>query len=377
MELVKLFGLTVSCLLGLILIGRMLQLRTLLLALDLGVLDLLQLFFLMSPLFMLLIAPISCMLSVFLTFLRMSSDNELTALKASGVSLFRMLPAPLLFCALVTTLTYGVSFYGISTCYDAFKVRLVELARTKSRLAIQPGIFNQEYPNLTIYARKVDPATSSFKDIFVEDRTNRSVKVVVTAPSGQVHFDHDTGDIRIEFRNGSIFKNQGDSLTLLKFGKYSVRLPFANMVGGISLSGEEKPKEMSFAQLGELLEQGNADMRYSTRNFNKIHTEYYKRLTLPLGCFILGLFALPMAVFFQGLNQKYGLLLALVFFLVYYSVFSVGVSMGESGASNPGLALWVPNLLFALFSVMGFRYANLERLPSIVVWATRLRRRSA
>ena len=74
-EIANLFVLAVGVLLTLILISRAVQMRELFLGLDLGILDTVLLFGYMTPLFLMLVIPIACMLSVFLTFLRMSTDR--------------------------------------------------------------------------------------------------------------------------------------------------------------------------------------------------------------------------------------------------------------------------------------------------------------
>ena len=110
-EHMKTFLLSASVLLLFILLGRALQLRDMLMGLELSVLDTLKLFGFLSPFFMLIICPIACMLAVFLTFLRKSTDRELVALKAGGVSLYQMLPAPLFFSALCAGLGFLISIY--------------------------------------------------------------------------------------------------------------------------------------------------------------------------------------------------------------------------------------------------------------------------
>jgi lipopolysaccharide export system permease protein len=63
------------------------------------------------------------MLAVFLTFLRMGTDLESVALRASGVSLYQMLPAPLVFCALCTAAACAVSFWGVAWGMENFRPR--------------------------------------------------------------------------------------------------------------------------------------------------------------------------------------------------------------------------------------------------------------
>ena len=144
-EHLSLFLLIGSCLLGLILVGRMLQLREMLLSQNLGVFDVLRLFFYLSPVFLLLLTPIACMLSIFLTFLRMSADRELTALKASGVSLYQLLVAPIAFGTLCTLFSLYIGLFGLSWGMEQFKHSLIEFARTKTKLSLQSGVFNQAF----------------------------------------------------------------------------------------------------------------------------------------------------------------------------------------------------------------------------------------
>ena len=75
LEHAKTFFLSMAVLLLFILMGRALQLRDMLLGLELNIWDTLRLFGYLSPFFLLIICPIACMLAVFLTFLRMSTDS--------------------------------------------------------------------------------------------------------------------------------------------------------------------------------------------------------------------------------------------------------------------------------------------------------------
>jgi lipopolysaccharide export system permease protein len=187
-EHVYLFLLIGSCLLGLILVGRMLQLRELLLSQNLGVLDILRLFVYLSPFFMLLLTPIACMLSVFLTFLRMAADRELTALKASGVSLYQLLPAPLLFCGACTLFSLYVSLYGVSWGMEQFKVSLWSSRALKPNFHYRPAysIRNSWSHHLCAaggFGFRRHPLR------LCQDKTSKGLTTTVVAPVGSVTTD--------------------------------------------------------------------------------------------------------------------------------------------------------------------------------------------
>jgi len=374
LELLKLFSLTVSCLLGLILVGRMLQLRTLFLSQNIGFLNILQLFLFLTPFFLLLITPIASMLSVFLTFLRMSTDNELTALKASGVSLYRMLPAPIVFCTLCTLFSFFISFWGLAWGMDMFKTKLYSFAKTHSQFALQPGVFNKEFPGVTFYAHQVDNETGEMKFVFVRDESIQGTSVVVVAPEAKIISTPQKAEVKIVFKKGKIFRESGEELNVLKFGTYSVKLDLGKLLGSFNFS-EKKAKDMPFSMLSAIRDNPNLAPSQSPRFLRKINTEYFKRLTLPLGCLILGMFAIPIAYVFRGLKQQYGLLLSMGLFLVYYTMFSIGVSMGEAGTIPPIYGLGAPNILYIFVALIGSKYANEERTLPLVEWIMHLRLR--
>ncbi|MBI5519788.1 MAG: LPS export ABC transporter permease LptF [Desulfovibrio sp.] len=377
-EHIHLFLLIGSCLLGLILVGRMLQLREMLLSQNLGVFDIMRLFVYLSPFFMLLLTPIACMLSVFLTFLRMAADRELTALKASGVSLYQLMPAPVIFCTLCTLFSLFISLFGVSWGMEQFKHSLMEFARTKTKLSLQAGVFNQEFPGLTIYAQKVDLDSGEIRFVFVQDKTSKNFTTTVVAPEGTVTTDSENEQIKVVFKNGRIFRREGEKLDVLSFGTYSVRLPLGNMLRKMGFE-RTSPKELSFEQLLEL-DRDNAKMKaaFDQDRERKVKVEIQKRLALPFACIVLGLFSVPIASVFRALKQQHGLILALGVFLVYYSMLSVFESMGESRLVPPAVGIWVPNALFAALGYTFLRQAVRERVPASVLWAIqKLPKRSA
>lgn len=363
----QLFLLIGSCLLVLILVGRMLQLREMLLSQNLGPLDVLRLFFYLSPMFMHLLAPIACMLSVFLTFLRMSSDRELTALKASGVSLYQLLAAPIAFSVLCACFSLYIAVYGLSWGMEHFKLSLLEFARTKTKLSLQSGVFNQEFPGLTIYAQQVDLDSGEIRFVFVQDKTSRDFTNVVVAPEGVISTDPVKEQLLVLFRNGRIFRREGEKLDILQFGTYSVRLPLGNMLTSMGFKGAS-PKELSFARLLEYDNDPKLLKELDQTRARRVKVEIQKRLALPLACVVLGLFSVPIACVFRALKQQHGLVLALGVFLVYYSMLSVAESLGESRLIPPFIAIWTPNVLFAFAGVAFLRQAVQERVPLAVLW---------
>jgi lipopolysaccharide export system permease protein len=369
-ELAQTFVMCVVALLSLILIGRGLQMRDLILGLDFSFLDIALLFLYMMPMFLVMVLPISCMLSVFLTFLRMSTDRELIALKAGGVSIYQMLRAPAVFSVLCSVLALLISLHAISWGMNNFRASILHIANTRARVVVQPGVFNKDIFGLTLFARKVDPISGKLHQVIFEDTTQKkNTSITVLAPEGEIVTDAANGSLVFRLQNGRIYRVDNDNVSILEFGEYVVNLDLDKIFASVDL-GDVKPKEMSWDSLMAMHEDKNAP---NARFQNKVEVEIQKRWALPVACLVLGLFALPLSCAFEGVKRQLGVVLALVMFLLYYSVFSLGLSTGESGLLPPVVGLWAANALFALGAVVGLRQANRERAPSFTRMGRRVR----
>lgn len=370
-EIAFLFILGAGVLLTLILISRAVQMRELFLGLNLGVLDTVLLFGYMTPLFLMLVIPIACMLAVFLTFLRMSTDRELIALRAGGISIYQLLPAPLLFSIFCTFLTLWVSLHWLSWGMGHFRSTILDIANTRARIVVQPGVFNTDFPNIVLFARQVDPATGEMSQVLVDDRSRPERNMIILAPYGRIDTDQERGELVFNLDKGQIYTSHDESSSVLSFTEYTVRLPLDSLFKSLDL-GEVRPREMSWKQLSTITrtEALKVDVGYA----NKLDVERQKRWAYPAACLALTLFVLPLATAFEGLHRQTGLLLALGMFFIYYSLMSLGFSMGESGTLPPVIGLWAPNILFFILGLYGLWLSARERSPRIVELLARLRK---
>lgn len=360
-ELAQSFVLCFVSLLALILIGRGLQMRNLFLGLDLSGADAALLFFYMVPMFMLIVVPFSCMLSVFLTFLRMSTDRELVALRAGGVSLYQLLPGPLIFCLLCALMNIGVSLYGVSWGMGNFRTTVLDIANNRARIVVQPGVFNQDIFGLTLFARQVNPETQEMRNVIFEDRTqDKKNRLTILASSGSITTEPATGSILFTLKDGYIYRADGQQFGTLGFDAYEVRLDLSKVFSGVDI-GEVRPKEMSWNMLQAAYAAQKAP---SERFLLKVAVERQKRWALPAACVILGLFSMPLACMFEGVRRQMGVILSLVMFLVYYSMLSLGLSIAESGKISPALGLWLPNVFFFFAGCLGMYFTVREQVPT-------------
>ena len=353
-ELVTIFGVCLGAVLVVLLIGRLLQMRELVMGQDISVLDLGRLFVYLSPFFMSLLIPVYCMLAIFLTFLRMGTDRELIALRAGGLGIYRFLPGPLVFSLMGVCCCGVMTLYGISWGMDHFRQTVYDLARTEATLKLSPGVFNKDFSGLTIFALRVDPKTGDMERVFVEDATDGNLRTTIVAPRGRIATDPERGEMFFLLTDGTIYRYTNDEIDEIGFASYQVRMDLGRLLGGIGGLGDKRIKSLSLEEIRARLAGLDAGTAEQVQKRRDLKAELYKRYALPVACLVLGLFAIPLAFLFQGMNRQYGLVLVLGFFMLYYSLFSLGMVLAETGDLGPGVAMWMPNVVFALLTMGGF-----------------------
>ena len=369
-EICFLFFLTWSGLISLLLVGRLLQLRELFLHQQVSTLDILRLFVFLSPFFLFMLIPVACLLSIFLVFLRMSNDRELIALKSGGVSLYQILPAPIIFSLSASILALVISLGGISWGFDNFRRTALELAHSKTQMVLQPGIFHKDFPGLTIYAKNVD-ADQRLRQVFVEDQTRPEITAMIVAPVGYVVTEPTEGRILFALEHGRIYRMQRNAITELRFDSYLVRLDLDQLLMGIS-QREPRPKEMSWSELRSWSAMPDLVEVRGEEFANRVAVEIQKRWVVPVACLILGLLAIPLAQAFEGLKRQYALILIMGVFFVFYGMFSTGIVIAELGIVPAYLPLWGQMFLFGTIAALGIWLAARERGLRIGDWVAHL-----
>ncbi|MFW5730407.1 MAG: LPS export ABC transporter permease LptF [Desulfonatronovibrionaceae bacterium] len=349
-EVSLIFTVTLCSMVCLIVIGRMVDLKEVFVGQNVEFLDIIKAFVFLSPSFMGLIIPIACLLSIFLCFLRMATDRELTALQTSGISIKNLVFAPLLFSLAAFAFTLLVSMELVAWGADNFRSIALDMIRNQTRISVQPGVFNQHIPGLTIYTRRTDLESGTLEEVFIRDEATSRSPVAIIAPRGRIVSDQEQGVVVFILEKGRMYSwDQGEDLAVVSFGEYRVKLDLLGLVGGSGLK-EKEPEEMSWKELQTARAQTDQD----TELYRLTVLEQHKRFALPLACVILGFFAVPLGMSLQGVGRHWGLFLAVLCFIVYYSMFTAGYSLGEVGVVPLSLALWIPNICFALLAAGGF-----------------------
>ncbi len=353
-EMFVVAGLAMAALLGLITLGRMLQLRELFLVQGVGLTHLLRLFGYLVPFFLTVLAPAAAMLGVYLTAARMVAERELVALRAGGIGLGPLVVPSLGACLMAAALTLWAGLWGVAWGMEGFRETVVELARVQTNLRLQPGVFTQPAPGLTLYARQLRHPDGSLEDVFVQD-TSRGERLTITAPRGRLAVEGATGRLIVSLEEGILVREGAAGTSRIAFGQYAVSVDLVAMMTGVRL-GNPSPKEMGWEELWRLYQgqQGMEDANFARR----VAIEIHKRPALALACPLLGLTMLALALVAESTRRQWGLVVGMGVFFVYYLLLSAGMSLAEGGVVPPAVGVWAPSVLFAMMAVLLLNIAS-------------------
>ncbi len=333
------------------------------------------------PFFLQFIVPMAVMISVLLVFLRMSADNEIIAIKASGVSLFKLLPPVLTFGVIGCLLTAFMGIYALPAGRMATKALLYEMAANHIDIGLKQRQFIHSFRNVLLYVNEIDTTSKSLKDVFIEDRRTADVRTTVVAPRGRMISQPEQAIVLLKLENGTIHQvdvHEGTA-TAIRFKSYDIRLDTPRPPTKAS-GGTKDEEEMN---LGELYDAIRHPKEKKAQYYITL-MEWHKKFSLPVACVLLSFLGVPLGIQVRSSKKTFGVGLGLGYFLLYYLMLSAGWVFGEAGVYPPLIGMWVPNLVTLAMGLFLFHRSLHERplpWPSLkhtrLFQAFNLRRRSA
>ena len=129
------------------------------LELNIGLADFIRLFSYIFPNIFLYTIPMSAMMGVTIGFARLSSDSEILALKASGISMYQILPPVIIVATLIALLTSFVSIKLIPLSAVSMRQLSYQLLKEKIRNGIKEHEFTEALGDVVVYVDKIDKAS--------------------------------------------------------------------------------------------------------------------------------------------------------------------------------------------------------------------------
>ena len=148
--------------------------------------------------------PMAVLVSTLMAFGQMAHDNELTALKAAGVSLYRVM-APVLVAA--TFLCAGMIAFNdwvLPESNHRLASLIIDIGRKKPTVDIEPGVFVDEFPGYQIWIGSKSERSEEIRDVVVTVLHDDRSPDILVAPTGRLYYQDQGNTLYIDLYGGEM-----------------------------------------------------------------------------------------------------------------------------------------------------------------------------
>ncbi len=311
----------------------------------------LKVFFYNIPFLLTFSVPMSVLTAVLLMFGRLSSDNEINAMKASGLSLWQIATPVILASVFLSLFCLVVNGSLAPASHWAQRRVLVELGVTDPLSLLEEGRFTRDIPGFLIYVGKKEHNHAT--DVHIYELGPQGVKHSIRAKSGKFVVDHEHRKMLVtlyDARDEQPDPNNPNNLTQMKGGTGSVaELPID--LKDVMQRGTVKKKAPDMTY-GEVLE-AIRDVRQAYPGVKeedlavirmKLVVDANQRLALALSCFAFTLLGIPLGMKSHRKETSigFGISILLVFFFYFFII--IADSLVGHPQLRPDLIIWIPIL---------------------------------
>jgi len=360
-----------------------------------------------------LVVPMAVLVSTLMAFGSMSQNNEIAIMKATGISLYKMLIPPLLASLLIAILLVQFNNNVYPNANHAARVLGQDISKKKPTLTLVPGVFSQEVPPYSILVRDINNLTDEVRQVTIYDFSNYQNPNIITAKKAKLYFSKSQDKLIMDLWDGEIhtsniisnnnyrkiiyrkhkiimnsedfsFKESSsedlsrgdremsasdmrqivDSLKNLR-EQYLTELNNkikSNISTSSQINSVVGKQKIRLNQIIRLVEDKINNTKYSvnaslsrlifnTKTSNKYWVEIHKKYSLPVACIIFVLIGAPLGMMTRkgGFGVAAGI--SLVFFLIYWSFLIGGEKLADRGLLSPFWGMWAANFFLGVFGI--------------------------
>ncbi len=298
-----------------------------------------------------LMTPVAVLLASLFTTGKLAANNELTAMKAGGMSIYRYM-LPLMSVAFFVSCV-SVYFSGWIVPYanqHKFSIERKYLSKSLESSA-QTNIYLQDGWRRIIYIAFLDGTTNSGTRTSIQEFSDTSLITISQRWDGlQFLWDSTSQQWTMKYGQHRIVTRNGEQLTT--FDSYT----FTNLTFSPKdiIKKVEKPEEMNYTELGEFITRQQSSGNDAARWL----VDYHNKVAFPFASVIVVLFGIPFSFGKRrgGIALQVGISAAIVF--IYMVFMKISNVFGYNGDLNPLLTAWIANIIFFTAGVVNIFRVN-------------------
>ncbi len=346
------FFLALGILTCIFLLGNLLQLTNLVINKGVSLATVGEVFLLYVPILLGYTLPIACLVSVILTFSRLSADNEILALRASGVHVLQLL-TPFVFIGIIMSLFCIIlNERIIPYAFDKQYRILRNLGVENPTALLEAGLFIHAFEKQILFIHKIED-NKLYNITIYQPQPNGPTRTII-AKKGEFTPVPGEDKIKLKLMDGTSDEPRFDdpnNFYKLNFTTFFMDLDVSKNTEKI----EKKPQGMTLKELKEEMSKLNSQLVDTVR----LKTEYFRKIAWSFSSLIFILVGFPIAVITHRREKSANIVLAILCAVFYY-LLSLGCeALSIKNIINPGIIMWLPTgILSACALYLNYKCAS-------------------
>lgn len=304
------------------------------------------------PVILVLTIPMATLVGILLALGRLSTDNEIAAMKSHGIGFHQILLPLLIVASLIGVFDFFFMDYALPRGNVAYASLKRDINMQNPAFVLEEGVIMKELERegkLWMY-ESTSPNIHRLQDVKVWDSIWSGQPRFIHATAGDIEIEH--GQAWLKLYDGLTYEpvpTAPDGFRLTSFVEHRIALDLSETVERTKYQSES-PRTMSMEKLKSHLKQLEGrvaranNSKFIIDKSRKAQVEYQKRFSIPFACFVFGLIGVPLGLIVKRSGKMVGAGIGLTLILVYYLILQFGQEAGENGTLSPALSIWLPNI---------------------------------
>lgn len=298
--------------------------------------------------------PIAFLIGILIAFGRLSNDSELVAMKANGISLYRITLPVVVLSITVSVISLALNMEWVPWVDRTFKSTLIKVSNTKVVTSIREGTFTAGFFDLLLFTDHVDKKTGKLHRVFIFDEREPKNPLIVVAREGEiisVHTQSEFGTAAVlKLTDGNIHRNDTANNTYSKIDFRDYKLFLKVDEGGDT--SVVKPRMIPSDELILQIEREKVPRRKL-----ELTGEYWRRFAVAITPIIFVFLGIGFGTVRTRAVRAGAALIALVVIAIYWGIQAWAAVGIQEGHLLPALGMQLPNLVMLIAAIKGFRSA--------------------
>jgi lipopolysaccharide export system permease protein len=361
-----------------------------------------------------LAVPMGVLVATLMAFGTLSSTNQITAMRATGMSLYRMMAPVFVASIFVCALLILFNNYVLPDANHRTKVLQTDISRKKPTLTLVPGMFVQLLQGHSILVRKTFETSNDLEGVTILDYSKPSMTATITAHRGIISFSNDYRKLIMDLFDGEIHQINSqlkDQYRVIRFETHRMVMDAEgfNFQRSRETDISRGDREMNVQTMIEKVDsikklQGSmeqlvldrtgkkaeelADVKSSIepasiytipmpnlrttiknpgfeqsvrsnlfminlyeRDRREFLVEIHKKFSLPFACIVFVFIGAPLGIMSRRGTFGVGASLSLGFFVFYWACLKAGENFADRGYVDPWLGMWIANIVLGIMGI--------------------------